>query len=110
LNLFQNSNYPSGGQNPVYSIANSYAQPGIQANATQASGLVVPDNIYSRVAPQRASRTSSQQQLPQHEELNYSSSQAGAYDDEQPVYVNSGEVDQYQEQYGNQYDRGSNRY
>lgn len=97
-------------QNPVvYSVANSYAQQGIQANASSASNLV-PDNIYSQVVPQRASRTNSQQQLPQHEEMNYSNSQAGAYDDEQPVYMNTGEVDQYAEQYSDQFDRNNNRY
>lgn len=102
----QSNSQRSSIQQPVYSVANSYPQQGIQANASSASNLV-PDNIYSQVVPQRTSRTSSQLQLPQQDEVNYSNSQGGAYDDEQPVYMNSGDVDQYTDQYSDQFGRNS---
>lgn len=104
--VYSQSNSQRSSIQPAYSVANSYPQQGIQANISSTSNLV-PDNIYSQVVPQRTSRTSNQQQLPQQDEVNYSNSQGGAYDDEQPVYMNSGEVDQYTDQYSDQFGRNS---
>lgn len=65
----------------VYSVANSYPQTGIQGTISQSNNLV-PDNIYSQVVSQN-------RQFNQPEESNYSNSQNGFYDDEQPVYMNT---------------------
>lgn len=98
----QNIVYTSASQiNPqadpaTYSIASSYVQPGVQGTISQANQLV-PENIYSQVvAPQNRAQSNE----------NYSNSQQGFYDDDQPVYMNTpynmnDQYDQY-EQYDQQ--------
>jgi len=69
----------------VYSLASSQPQGGVQATLSQANNLV-PDNIYSQVVAQnRASNL--------HNSAEY---------EEQPVYMNTAQIDSQYDQYGQQ--------
>ncbi len=69
----------------VYSLASSQPQGGVQATLSQANNLV-PDNIYSQVVPQN--RASNLQNSGEYEE--------------QPVYMNTAQIDSQYDQYGQQ--------